>query len=662
MSSPPHYAFNVTGMTCGSCVNHLTSKLTPLPNVTSVVVSLDEKRADVSGGDPEEILAAIIAAGFQAEPLLAPQRDETAQTRNGDDDGDDDMAFEFDVDIDTNIDEFEGIADIDDDDFLGTQLDDDHTPQPQQQEEKTKEQEEQQTTHSFSVIGMRCGYCVNKITTNVSTLPGVVDVNVSLDDKTVQVRGGDASAILEMLKSLEYSVYNLAEPQQPQIEDTQQQDDKQQQQDEQQQRAEQQEKDKQQEQDKQQSLPVQSPLENDQARETVPSPQPQQQKQQQSPPQMPATPTTAKTLPSLLAYNFSDDENNDDDMDFLGTDFNIPTEITTANDANLHTNDNSGGLTATDSFDDEFLFESFEPEEIITPPHRQQHVASPTTLAYSVVGMKCGNCVGKVTNNLKLLPHVDDVVVSLEDKRVDVTGAFDKALVLEKLRELGFTVEYLPVQTTDNDNNNNNNDNNHNNPLDDFSFDFDVDGDISTPVHASMPQQEHHQEQEQQKQQQETYTLSIEGMRCGSCVNKITTNVQQMPNVAAINVSLDLKQATVTCDDLQEVIEAITNLGFTCTRSSPNNNNNNNNNTPQIASQQPSQHQGSISAHNFSLLQLQGHLHHRDLRELLQRCGDFIHTTPAAHTSDGKVMRLGRSWLWLWLLLCCCWQSWLKLI
>jgi copper chaperone len=44
-----------------------------------------------------------------------------------------------------------------------------------------------QTVTSYSVSGMTCGHCVSAVTTEVSKLPGVADVDVDLASGTVTV-------------------------------------------------------------------------------------------------------------------------------------------------------------------------------------------------------------------------------------------------------------------------------------------------------------------------------------------------------------------------------------------------------------------------------------------------------------------------------------------
>ena len=47
------------------------------------------------------------------------------------------------------------------------------------------------TDFTYSVPGVSCGHCAVAITSEVSPLPGVSDVDVDLEGKRVRVRGSD---------------------------------------------------------------------------------------------------------------------------------------------------------------------------------------------------------------------------------------------------------------------------------------------------------------------------------------------------------------------------------------------------------------------------------------------------------------------------------------
>lgn len=64
----------------------------------------------------------------------------------------------------------------------------------------------------------------------------------------------------------------------------------------------------------------------------------------------------------------------------------------------------------------------------------------------------------------------------------------------------------------------------------------------------------------------ETLTLNIKGMTCGGCVKSVTTVLQQLPGVSAVNVSLEQNQAAITYDPAKAKPEqfkaAIEDAGF----------------------------------------------------------------------------------------------------
>lgn len=62
----------VEGMSCGSCVKHVTQALTPLAGVEAVAVDLANGRVRVTGAALSgALLAALDAAGYPAQLLAA---------------------------------------------------------------------------------------------------------------------------------------------------------------------------------------------------------------------------------------------------------------------------------------------------------------------------------------------------------------------------------------------------------------------------------------------------------------------------------------------------------------------------------------------------------------------------------------------------------------
>lgn len=61
------------------------------------------------------------------------------------------------------------------------------------------------------------------------------------------------------------------------------------------------------------------------------------------------------------------------------------------------------------------------------------------TLTYVVPGMHCGHCEASVTEEVSAVAGVESVVVDLETKRVDVTGAgLDDAAIRAAIEEAGY--------------------------------------------------------------------------------------------------------------------------------------------------------------------------------------------------------------------------------
>lgn len=65
-------------------------------------------------------------------------------------------------------------------------------------------------TETITIEGMSCGHCVSSVTGAVSSLPGVADVAVSLDDKNAVVTFDEAavtrSAIADVIEELGFTV------------------------------------------------------------------------------------------------------------------------------------------------------------------------------------------------------------------------------------------------------------------------------------------------------------------------------------------------------------------------------------------------------------------------------------------------------------------------
>jgi copper chaperone len=65
------------------------------------------------------------------------------------------------------------------------------------------------TTASYTVVGMTCNSCVNKVTNAVTDVEGVLDVDVDIADGTLQVSGHiDDSAIRDAVAQAGYRLAN----------------------------------------------------------------------------------------------------------------------------------------------------------------------------------------------------------------------------------------------------------------------------------------------------------------------------------------------------------------------------------------------------------------------------------------------------------------------
>ena len=65
------------------------------------------------------------------------------------------------------------------------------------------------TTATYTVVGMTCNSCVNKVTKAVTDIEGVLDVDVDISDGTLQVSGHiDDSAIRGAVAQAGYTLAN----------------------------------------------------------------------------------------------------------------------------------------------------------------------------------------------------------------------------------------------------------------------------------------------------------------------------------------------------------------------------------------------------------------------------------------------------------------------
>ena len=62
------------------------------------------------------------------------------------------------------------------------------------------------TTRTYAVPGVSCGHCKQSIESEVSTVDGVVAVEVDVDAKLVTVSGGDDAAIRQAIDDAGYDI------------------------------------------------------------------------------------------------------------------------------------------------------------------------------------------------------------------------------------------------------------------------------------------------------------------------------------------------------------------------------------------------------------------------------------------------------------------------
>ncbi len=65
------------------------------------------------------------------------------------------------------------------------------------------------------------------------------------------------------------------------------------------------------------------------------------------------------------------------------------------------------------------------------------------------VNMHCESCVGKLTENLSFLKGVEDLKISLDEKRVTITytpAKTDEATLAKAIEKCGYTAEKVPAE------------------------------------------------------------------------------------------------------------------------------------------------------------------------------------------------------------------------
>nr|XP_039264519.1 copper-transporting ATPase 2-like [Styela clava] len=141
-------------------------------------------------------------------------------------------------------------------------------------------------------------------------------------------------------------------------------------------------------------------------------------------------------------------------------------------------------------------------------------------LVIDIDGMTCTSCSDSIQNAIGKLPWIESILVSLEDNNAVVkfdSSKLELEEIIENINDMGFEAKMRES------------------------------GNPSSEI-----------------------VIDIEGMTCDACVHNIQSNIQKLPYVKNIEVSLQNKQGTVSfnpgmSDHANEVIEAINDMGFEAT-------------------------------------------------------------------------------------------------
>ncbi|MES9971402.1 MAG: heavy metal translocating P-type ATPase [Candidatus Thiodiazotropha sp.] len=150
------YQLSITGMTCQHCVAAVEKAVTGVPDVNEVEVSLATNSALITGGNPQLAIAAIEAAGYQAQPLAEAT-----------------------------------------------------TPSPLPATDVQEDREAAPLTltdaYTLSIDDMTCASCVAAVERAICSVEGVSQAQVNLVEKRAQVIGGDPGKVVERVIDQGYS-------------------------------------------------------------------------------------------------------------------------------------------------------------------------------------------------------------------------------------------------------------------------------------------------------------------------------------------------------------------------------------------------------------------------------------------------------------------------
>lgn len=154
----------------------------------------------------------------------------------------------------------------------------------------------------------------------------------------------------------------------------------------------------------------------------------------------------------------------------------------------------------------------------------------PASVRLPINGMTCQSCVRSIEGNIRTKPGVVAIKVNLQDKAGYIEydpHITDPKQIASEIDDMGFDCKYEP----------------------------DDDDDIAARI------------LQMNKSKVITTRISIDGMRCQSCVKNIEGNIGSQNGIKQIKVHLDEKMATVEydsaiCDD-HAIAEMISDMGFT---------------------------------------------------------------------------------------------------
>ncbi|WP_246415252.1 heavy metal translocating P-type ATPase [Megasphaera hominis] len=184
-----HYTLHVEGMTCSHCTATVTKALQAMPGVTDVQVSLEDKTAMVTSTSAipvEDFEKVITAAGYTLVPAAAPEH-YTLHIEGM-------MCGHCTATVTKALQAMPGVTDVQ------VSLEDKTAVVTSTSAIPAEDFEKVITAAGYTLVpaaapehytlhieGMMCGHCTATVTKALQAMPGVTDVQVSLEDKTAVV-------------------------------------------------------------------------------------------------------------------------------------------------------------------------------------------------------------------------------------------------------------------------------------------------------------------------------------------------------------------------------------------------------------------------------------------------------------------------------------------